>query len=165
MAPPQHPDDSPCPAEEICEDAFASALYDLLELLDRRDDTAHTEIIRLRLERLAADGCSQLVIDLYHVLAQRVSNLVLDRYAHGLLKELEDLDKAALAKINAQLNRGPGRPELSEQEFRARRTTALRQLGARPGYKISKVELAKKMGMDRKTLRDYEGKYPPELDV
>jgi hypothetical protein len=162
MAPPQHPDDSPCPPEESWEDAFASALYDLLELLDRRDYTAHTEIIRQRLERLAADGYPQPVIDLYYILAQRVSNLVLDRYAQGLLKEIEDHDTALLARIRAQLVRGRGRPKLSKGEFLTKNDAALRELGARPDHIPSQQERAQKMGVDPKTLRSYEREYLPE---
>jgi len=159
MAPPQHPDDSPCPPEASWEDAFAGALHDLLQLLDQRDNTAHTEIIRLRLERLAADGCSQPVIDLYYILAQRVSNLVLDKYVHGMLKEIEDHDTALLARMRAQLVRGPGRPKLSKGEFLAKNDAALRELGARPDHIPSQQERAQKMGVDPKTLRSYEREY------
>jgi hypothetical protein len=162
MTPPQHPDDSPGPPEEIYEDAFAGALYDLLQLLDRRDDTAHTEIIRQRLERLAADGYPQPVIDLYYILAQRVSTLVLDKYVHGLLKDIEDHDKAHLARMRAQLVRGRGRRKLSKGEFLAKNDAALRELGARPDHIPSQQERAQKMGLDPKTLRSYEREHLPE---
>jgi hypothetical protein len=102
------------------------------------------------------------VIDLYHVLAQRVSNLVLDRYAQGLLKELEDLDKTLLARIRAQLVRGRGRPKISKEEFLAKNDAALRRLGASPNHIPSQLERAKDMGLDPKTLRSLEREYLSE---
>jgi D-alanine-D-alanine ligase-like ATP-grasp enzyme len=114
--------DVPRPEEHRVDDIHAAALYDLLQLLDSCDYATHQKLIQARLAQLAADGCSQSVLELYDALAHRLSSLMINQHIQGALKELEDQSAASAAKLIEPVNDGPGRrkgADLTREQFLA----------------------------------------------